>query len=442
MTQAGLVRCILLGAGLLVSACSKDPSASSDPVAASVRIVAPPNRIRFVDSVQLNAEALDAAGRVLSTPVTWSSNAATKVSVSPSGRIVGEATGKAWITVRAGSLTDSAEVSVAPHYVQIAAGHQFACALTDTGVAYCWGRSGALGISADSSSAAPVAVDTDTPFASIFASRAYACALTFTGEPYCWGHVAEAGITYRTPRAVQSTKRFRRLGAGLFAIHGVTTDSAHYWWGFVFNLNRPQPVLFDATRRYVDATFNEVHGCVVSVTNSAYCWGYNGIGQFGNGSYESDYVSLVPAFTGFSVLRIVAGNQHTCALMIDASAYCSGQGDQFGTLGDGSSTSFTNQPRRVAISEPIRAIAAGNKGMCAVTVAGASWCWGSFIRVASTPWLVSSQPAFVDVSVGDGSAYGLTSRGTIFGWGRNASGELGDGTRTSTDAPVRVIDPP
>src|SRR5262249_20650866 len=73
-------------------------------------------------------------------------------------------------------------------YSAISAGHDHTCALTTSGVAYCWGSNeqGQLGAAfPDFESDAPVAVATSTTFSQISSGATHSCALTAAGVAFC-----------------------------------------------------------------------------------------------------------------------------------------------------------------------------------------------------------------------------------------------------------------
>jgi alpha-tubulin suppressor-like RCC1 family protein len=93
-----------------------------------------------------------------------------------------------------------------------------------------------------------------------------------------------------------------------------------------------------------------------------------------------------------------------------------------------------------------RSISAGYATMCAVTEAGAGYCWGYNLGALgdgtsdhrATPAAVAGGLTFQHISAGTGYACGVTTAGTVYCWGDNSSGELGDGTITTRETPVPV----
>ncbi len=207
---------------------------------------------------------------------------------------------------------------------QITTGLEFTCALDSTGVAYCWGINnyGNLGDGSNAySSSVPVPVDASGALAGktvtqITARDQDACAMDSTGAAFCWGYNS-AGT----------------LGDG-------TTD------------NSSVPVAVDtsgalAGKTLTQITAGESHTCALDATGAAYCWGYNGDGELGDASTNNSTVPTAVdtsgALAGKTLTQITAGGaDHTCAVDATGAAYCWGyNGD--GELGDGS-TSASDVP--------------------------------------------------------------------------------------------------
>lgn len=94
---------------------------------------------------------------------------------------------------------------------------------------------------------------------------------------------------------------------------------------------------------------------------------------------------------------IAAAGSHTCAVTTDGAAKCWGSNSS-GQLGDGSGNHRNNKPEPVSgFGFGVASIAAGGSHTCAVTTGGAAKCWG-----------------------------------------RNAEGQLGNGSTTNRSTPVDV----
>lgn len=107
----------------------------------------------------------------------------------------------------------------------------------------------------------------------------------------------------------------------------------------------------------------------------AMCWGRNESGQCARP--PSDTPVERPQWSrllGTDVRKIALGERHGCAIKIDGSVWCWGNG-QFGQLGDGR-TEVAGAPAPVPGLESVVDLAAGNDHTCAQTEDGGVLCWG------------------------------------------------------------------
>ncbi len=143
------------------------------------------------------------------------------------------------------------------------------------------------------------------------------------------------------------------------------------------------------------------HACVVA-EGAVYCWGWNAFGQLGDGTVTSSSVPVAVDTSGVladkAVTAVSTGSGHSCALA-DGAAYCWGYNSS-GQLGDGMTTDSA-----VPVAVDTSGVLAG-KTVTAVSIGGSHSC-----------------------ALADGAAYC---------WGYNDYGQLGDGTVTSSSVPVAV----
>ena len=182
------------------------------------------------------------------------------------------------------------------------------------------------------------------------------------------------------------------------------------------------------------------HTCAVRARDggSVWCWGQNPAGQLGNASQLDSSIAVEVLATAGGVLtgaaEVTLGDRYSCARTTAGQAWCWGEGARY-QLGDG--TTFaraTASPVLSSTLEPLAGIvqlASGRSEVCALDGAGTVWCWGHNNRG----------------QLGDGStvdrvlahyahACARTTSGRMLCWGRNTEGELGDGTYANLGAPA------
>ena len=210
---------------------------------------------------------------------------------------------------------------------RIAVGAQYACAIA-SGAAYCWGYNseGQLGDGTQTNSSVPVAVATSGVLSGVTLTRvtagsAYACALSSSGAAYCWGtnEHGELGsgstATETLPVAVASGgvtwTQISALASGSHTC-AVSTDHTAYCWGYNGNgqLGDDTQVERDApTAVYTGGVLDGVslvavaaggaHSCAATSGSAAvYCWGHNFYGNLGDGTNSQ---RIEPVRAGFDV---------------------------------------------------------------------------------------------------------------------------------------------
>jgi alpha-tubulin suppressor-like RCC1 family protein len=193
------------------------------------------------------------------------------------------------------------------------------------------------------------------------------------------------------------------------------------------------------------------HACVLLESGLVGCWGQNDRGQLGDGTTTAH--GDLRAVLGISdAIAIAAGNAFTCALLGTGEVRCWGD-DTRSQLGTGSSTlAYSPTPLTVVNPAGAVAIAAGDGHACAVSRVADDAnqfdvrCWGAnddgqlgdgTTVDRGTPVAATNVVATVPLVIGAGAAHTCANTGGFTHcWGNNASGQLGDGTSTSTSTPV------
>ena len=376
-------------------------------------------------------------------------------------------------------------------FVQVSAGSNHACGLTDAGQAWCWGDDGggALGNGAttgDQVSPSAVEMPPGVTFTQISVGTGHTCALASDGTPWCWGNDVNGALgngadgTQASPDAVEigalpAGTRFVQLSAGQAQTCGVTGAGTAYCWGSEASgelgdgggaaSTQQTPVIVTplpagTTLAEVHATFN--HVCARTTTGTAFCWGADTDGQLGNGATAGAQASpspvTMPANTQFTAIAALA--QTSCAVSGTGTAFCWGS-DGFGRLGNGATTG--DQPIPVAVDPST--VPAGTSytaitpsasavSVCALTAAGTAYCWGhdGFGQLGNGGGGDAVSPGAVDLSpLPTGAtlerittAASLTCAATTAGqawcWGSDQGGQLGNGAATGTQHVPSAVD--
>jgi alpha-tubulin suppressor-like RCC1 family protein len=333
-----------------------------------------------------------------------------------------------------GTTTDSSKarkVVGLQNAVAIAAGLEHTCALKSDHTVACWGLNdvGQLGNDTNDPSRSPVAVSGLTGVVAITSGWNHTCALESDGVAKCWGlgEDGESGngadTDNTTPQQVANVADFTSLEAGAMHTCG-TTPTATYCWGMngeqgrlgnglswtpgdfntVASYDTPQKVLIDGA---TDVSAGFLHTCAVRSDQTAACWGWNRFGQVGDGTIADVGVIFDPGFNTpqtvvglHDAASITTGDSHTCALETSGRVSCWGNNDH-GQIGNGT-FSATPDPSGIPTPQPVTLL-----------------------------------PRSTSLSAG-GQYNCALSRGSVFCWGDNEFGQLGNGTTTDADTPSFV----
>jgi alpha-tubulin suppressor-like RCC1 family protein len=154
---------------------------------------------------------------------------------------------------------------------------------------------------------------------------------------------------------------------------------------------------------------------------------------------------------------VSAGGRHSCGVTARGVSYCWGDNfhSQLGPAPAGTSRLGSWVPAAMGVGHRLAALSAGGLHTCALTLASIDRvvCWGAnrdyqlgdhtFVRPDE---VLLSQAlfrgiAFVQLDAGDYHTCGTTEQGAVYCWGRNADGQLGDGTLRAPVRPARIAEP-
>jgi alpha-tubulin suppressor-like RCC1 family protein len=153
---------------------------------------------------------------------------------------------------------------------------------------------------------------------------------------------------------------------------------------------------------------------------------------------------------------IAAGVAHTCAVSVTGTGtgtvLCWGS-NEFGQLGNGETANATSPVQVTGLSTSVISVAAGSESTCALTSLGTVWCWGdnSNGQLGNGTFTQSAVPVQVmdstgnapladiaRIAAGESHTCAVTISGAAFCWGNNSSGQLGNGTEIVSGLPVPV----
>ncbi len=296
----------------------------------------------------------------------------------------------------------------------IMGGEPFNFALKSDGTVWAWGWNnfGSLGDGTNTDSHTPVQVSGLTSVTALGGRGYHALALKSDRTVWAWGLNASG-----------------QLG------DGTTT-----------NRNSPVPVIGLGGVVAVTGGYN--FSLATKADHTLWSWGANGNGELGNGTNAASYSPV--RVSGLSnVVQASSGWKHAVAVTSDGTVWTWGL-NATGQIGDGTTTN-SNMPFHVGGLSNVIAVSGGDCHTAALKSDGTVWTWGCNDRAQLgdgtnvdryTPVQVSTATGLTDViaiAARDYHNIAIKSDGTVWTWGWNINGQLGNGTTIDSNVPVRVL---
>jgi alpha-tubulin suppressor-like RCC1 family protein len=312
--------------------------------------------------------------------------------------------------------------------VEVSSQQAYTCARLDSGRVACWGDA--------YQPVVPTLVPEIDDAVEVTAGAGFGCARLGTGKIECWGHGGTG-----------------QLGNG-------SSESAEC----VAECD-PTEVAGIETATALDAGWG--HVCAVLSSGAVECWGWNIYGQLGIGTStgpdqceDSETCSTEPvAVSGLSEARAVSASEyHTCALLKDGTVECWGE-DAYFQLGmnhpneecSGLGRLCSTVPIPVAgVSDAVQ-ISTGHAFSCALLAAGTVRCWGDNqsgqlgdagnAGRPGEPHSVGNLQGATSVGSGNSHSCAIRTNRTVWCWGGNWMGQLGDNLQSgwASASPVQAV---
>ncbi|NTU98722.1 RCC1 repeat-containing protein [Candidatus Falkowbacteria bacterium] len=260
------------------------------------------------------------------------------------------------------------------------------------------------------------------------------------------------------------------VAAGARHSLAVLSDGSIAAWGFnnlgqlgdnsIVDKKNPVQVLdYSGTSTFAGAASvaaGSRHSLALKSDGTVWAWGLNSSGQLGDNTFTDKALPVqVVGLNGVGFLNgvsyVSSRNTHSLALKSDGTVWAWGYNGS-GQLGDNTSSNRKTPVQVIGFGgvgflSGIIAVSAGNSHSLALKSDGTVWAWGGnwvgqlgdgTMSGRYTPVQVAGLSNIVAISAGGDHSLALKSDGTVWAWGVNSSGQLGDNTFVPHYAPVQV----
>ena len=366
------------------------------------------------------------------------------------------------------------QIGTQTDWVAVAAGSMHSAALRSDGTLWTWGFNayGQLGDGTTEDQLSPVIVmdtvadpdtDPDTDWVAVAVNDRFTMALKSNGTLWAWGYnlVGQLGDgtnfdSLEPVQEITSATNWRTVAAGYQHAVAAQSDDSLWTWGWnssgqlgdgtTDNKNTPNYV-GDAIRRWMKIAAGEMHTIATMTDGTLWAWGYNADGQLGDNSTVNRNVPVQEYSRGFDWIEVAAGLYHSVALKSNGSLWAWGL-NNYGQLGDNTTITKHAPVREYTNAEDWVAVTAGDYHTVALKSDGTLWSWGSneYGQLGNNSTVNSSvaiqeyyqDTDWVAVAAGINHTLALKSDGSIWAWGHNEYGQLGIGSTIDTNIPTPI----
>jgi alpha-tubulin suppressor-like RCC1 family protein len=344
-----------------------------------------------------------------------------------------------------------------------------------SGNLWLWGsntNAGRLGDNTDVDRSSPVQTITrGTNWKQVACGNYDVAAIKTDGTLWCWGNNSEGGLGDNTNgygsdksspvQTIAGGTNWKQVSCGGNHTAAIKTDGTLWTWGVNTSgygalgdntqISKSSPVqTITRGTNWKTVACSYYNTAAIKTDGTLWIWGYNAYGQLGDDTIESrsSPVQTVAFGTNWKQVSGSASfTAHTAAIKTDGTLWCWGSNNS-GQLGDNTITQRRSPVQTIAGGTNWKQVSCGYQCTAAIKTDGTLWVWGSNYRgqIGDNTITDKSSPVqtitfgtnWKQVTLGYNCA-AIKTDGTLWCWGYNSNGRLGDNTILNKSSPVQTV---
>ena len=323
----------------------------------------------------------------------------------------------------------------------------------------------------------------------ISAYNLHSAAIDSEGNLYTWGHnnsgqLGDGTTTLRAipakingKGAIAENAKIMSVNVGGYFTTAVDSEGNLYTWGLNSHnelgdgtdVDKTTPVKINGkgdipeNAKIMSVGAGEFHSAAIDSEGNLYTWGENSAGKLGDGTDVDKATPVKINGKGdipenAKIISVSAGEYHTIAIDSEGNLYTWGNNNS-GQLGDGTETNRKvpvkiNGKGDIPKNAKITSVGAGEFHSAAIDSEGNLYTWGrndsgqlgdgTNVKKATPVKIngkgsISENTKIMSVSAGNYHTAVIDSEGNLYSWGSNSWGELCDGSSKNSFTPVEAI---
>jgi alpha-tubulin suppressor-like RCC1 family protein len=251
---------------------------------------------------------------------------------------------------------------------------------------------------------------------------------------------------------------WKQVSCGTYNTAAIKTDGTLWTWGqntsgqlgdnTIVIKSSPVQTISGGTN-WKQVSLGNSFSSAIKTDGTLWTWGQNNYGQLGDNTVVKKSSPVQTVAGGWTWKQVTCGVNHIAAIKTDGTLWLCGKND-VGQLGDnGSAYSYSSPIQTISGGTNWKQVSCFGNYTAAIKTDGTLWLWGintngqlgdgTAVVKKSPVQTIAGGTNWKQVACGYFTAAAIKTDGTLWTWGDNTNGGLGDGTVVQKSSPVQTI---